>query len=314
MKTRASTPPFNAPGNFSKRCRCRRACPTTVSAPTPFRRWWRNWNGTAWSRWASIRISTWRTHDRFSNSLPEPVRSQKIALHQRPRHYPALHFHCAGLEQRFGQCIQRAAAGHHVVDDGHAFALQAGVAGKRTAQVFAARLERQAGLRGGIDDARSGMRQHRQVQIPGDVLGDFMRLVEAAFPEPVGMQRHGDEGVGQGMAGGVRCQRVRQQGDDGEVVAVFERLYQTIQRESISVGGARAAEMRRMFEAVAANCAIQGGQRAHRTTRLRMVGQVSGTVRTELGPTAECAAEQAILRQQGVHKFCADVQYWLGQN
>lgn len=156
-------------------------------------------------------------------------------------------------------------------------ATYAAVAGKGTAQVFTPLLERQTGLWWCVKDAGSSVWPYRQMQVAGNMPGDFVSLIKTALPEPVGVQWHGDERIGQRQAGGARRQRVCQHRDDGEIVAVFERLNQTIQRKSISKGGAGASKVWGTLEAMPAYLGIQSRQCANRATGLRVPGQLVRT-------------------------------------
>ena len=64
-------------------------------------------------------------------------------------------------------------------------------------QIAATFRQREAGLRGGVPCALTGLDHYRNIQSFGQNAGNFSRLVEPAITKPEWMERHGDQEVGQ---------------------------------------------------------------------------------------------------------------------
>lgn len=127
----------------------------------------------------------------------------------------------------------------------------------------------------------------------------FSRLVEAAFLQPVGMQRHGQDGM-EGSVFNVFYQFSAEPPGQGEFTSVFESVHQTVDREGIAKCGDSGIEARRMRQAAAAALAMRGRLGALRAARREwwQIGRAGGAERA----LAVSTAEQAARRQAGIEQ------------
>ena len=136
----------------------------------------------------------------------------------------------------------------------------------------------------------------------GDDAGDFGCVIEAAFADAAGVQRHRDEPVGAGPGGDGFAEAAAQCGHDAELGMVFEARDQAIEWEAIRQGGVGVVECGGMLEAGAADFAAGRGEGASWALGLTVPGQVGVTSWTHGLPTGGCPAQQAMVRENVIKK------------
>ena len=97
--------------------------------------------------------------------------------------------------------MQRGAGGHHIVHQQQSLAVPAGIAGVGAADVAAARVQRQAALRGAMPQPLQRVGIARAVQRGSDAPRHFPRGVEAALQQALARKRYGQNVVGQRHVG-----------------------------------------------------------------------------------------------------------------
>lgn len=193
---------------------------------------------------------------------------------QRPRHHPTRHFPCTRTLQGRGQFVEAGAGRHHVVDQRDVLSLNLARTRKCAAHVAPSRVVLQPHLRRGVANALAAGGVERQAELLGDSAGDFGGVVEAAFADAGGVQRHRDQQVGARLGGDGFGQTATQYGHDGELAVIFQARDQAVEREAIRQRGVSAVESRRVLEAGAAGFAAGGGEGALRALGLAVPGQV----------------------------------------
>ena len=152
----------------------------------------------------------------------------------------------------------------------------------------------QTHLRRGIADALAMGRVERQAELSGDDAGDFGGVIEAAFADAGGVQRHRDQQVGARLGGDGVGKAASQCGDDGKLSVVFQARDQAIERKGIRQRGMGVVESGRMLEAGTADFTARSGEGALRTLGLAMPGQVGMAGWANGLRTRGCAAQQAM--------------------
>ena len=97
---------------------------------------------------------------------------------------------CAGLFKHARHFIERAAGGHHVIDDEDVLAAQASLDGKRTPNVASPLLQRQRLLWGCVADTEQSIDDEAAVSGDSESACDMVRLIEPALAHSLERQRH----------------------------------------------------------------------------------------------------------------------------
>ncbi len=116
----------------------------------------------------------------------------------RARQAPDIYSCGTGLPQTLCHCPGGGTGGHYIIDHDQITPLQCMPTVKSTPQVALAL----AGVQGLLFALVVGVLQqalHRQAQLPGELLGDVLALVEAALEAPAPVQGHGNNRFGQGL-------------------------------------------------------------------------------------------------------------------
>jgi len=163
---------------------------------------------------------------------------------------------------------------------------------KCTADVFAAFLPGQTGLRRGLADFDAQHGINRRFDGWRHGAGEFQRLVEPALTQPLWRQRHRHNQVG--LRRFTPAEHLGQRADGGQPAAVFARLNQTVDGETVTRGGKHAIEMRRLGKTAAADAWCGQWVGAAQAPGSREPGQ--------LGPArlAQAAYRRAFLAKQAV--------------
>lgn len=104
------------------------------------------------------------------------------------------------------------------------------------------------------------------------------------------------------------CQDASKEGNQGELVAVFQFLNQDIERKFVAQGSNCPLKGRRCFQTVSADLSIACRQGAARAERGVKPGQTCVASWTEGYIASGCATQQALTRQQVLRKIYAAVQ------
>mmetsp|Transcript_62038 Transcript_62038/g.146935 ORF Transcript_62038/g.146935 Transcript_62038/m.146935 type:complete len:275 (+) Transcript_62038:1087-1911(+) len=191
-------------------------------------------------------------------AAPHGRRASAVPGFGRAGDHPGLHVHRAGLAQHTGDFEQRRAAGHHIVQQGDAAALQRPDA-QRVDREHAAHIgpaigELQAGLGAVVTHAQQQSGIAAQPAPPRQRLGELMGLVVAALAQPRDGQGHRQQPVGRADLG--RAERgiePRQQAlAQVQGLVVFEVLQQPVPREAVVQRRHRAVQRWRLGQATAA--------------------------------------------------------------
>jgi hypothetical protein len=141
----------------------------------------------------------------------------------------------AGLQRRGGQLIQAGAAGHDIVHQGDAQPGKVALAGEGGPDVPAPFLQWLTDLGRGVAHPPAGVACIGEAELPRQVPGNLPGLVEAAGLQSAGMQGHGHDQVGQGLAGDGLGQFPCQERRQGEFAPVFQGLDQDVGRMAIDI-------------------------------------------------------------------------------
>lgn len=153
-------------------------------------------------------------------------------------------------------------------------ALQIQRTGKGAAQVAGTLFPRQADLWGGGANAFRAVWRERKVQIFRHDFRQFQSLIEAALPESQRVQRHCNQDIRAWSSRYPPRQGSRERRKNGQLVAVFKRLNQGVERKAIGENRQCAVESRCMLQAMTAKFSGGGGQGAARALRSLVPGQV----------------------------------------
>ena len=100
------------------------------------------------------------------------------------RHDPHIHLRRPGALQDFRKLMQSRAAGHDVIHHGDVLAAQILIADESAFYVRVPCIDRQGGLRRGVQHALGEAGSKRVDKLVGDDFGDLQRLIEAAHFQP----------------------------------------------------------------------------------------------------------------------------------
>ena len=190
---------------------------------------------------------------------------------------------CAVDFEDAGAFIHGSAAGHHVIDQQYLSPAQVSAAFKSAPDVFVTLLEGQIGLSRRRPVTKKTAAVNRQIEAISNDLGNFRRLIETAFAQAIRVQGQRDDELV--LSNDPLGQTATQPAGDGQLMTVFERVNDTVNREIITKSGKRSIEVW---------CILQAGATAFAMRRLDTALQAAGgRERREVGRAVR--AEQAIL-------------------
>ena len=230
----------------------------------------------------------------------------------RPRHRPDLDLRGTARAQGQGQCSGGRTAGQHVVDDRDPQVPAAPPQLEDTLQQTPALGRAKTPQRRGRTPAAAALSIQRHVEGPGNRAGQLQRLIEAALPPALNVQRHRNDPVRPGPP----PDRPREQEPEHpavlEAAVVFEALQQPVDGESVAEGRYRSVPGRRPALAFTAEGAVANGagqRRGAAETGGFRSGQIPVAAAADVGRQTGPAAELANGRTEGLSKMSPLVQF-----
>lgn len=164
-----------------------------------------------------------------------------------------------------GALIHGSAAGHHVVDQQYLSPAQVRAAFKGAPDVFVAFLEWQIGLPRSRPVTKKTATVNRQIEAISNDSGNFRRLIETAFAQAIRVQGQRDDKLM--VSNDPLGQPTAQPAGDGQLMTVFERVNDAVNREVITKSGNRSIEVW---------CILQAGATAFAMRRLDTALRAAG--------------------------------------